>query len=63
MNSWCVRVIRAARASKKEMMNQIRDGADYPKAAVTRDVETCWFVDSRAGRDVIRGDPSTERPR
>jgi hypothetical protein len=30
------------------MLRQIRDGADYPIALVTRDVETWWFVDKAA---------------
>jgi 6-phosphogluconolactonase len=60
LNSWRVtltkpvirgaalRIVLAAGASKKEMLQQIRDGADYPIAIVTRDVETWWFVDQAA---------------
>ena len=60
MNSWRVtitkpviraaalRIVLAAGASKREMLNQIRDGADYPIAVVTRGVETWWFVDKAA---------------
>ena len=60
MNSWRVtitkpviraaalRIVLAAGASKREMLNQIRDGADYPIAIVTRGVETWWFVDKAA---------------
>ena len=60
LNSWRVtitkpviraaalRIVLAAGASKREMLNQIRDGADYPIAVVTRGVETWWFVDNAA---------------
>jgi 6-phosphogluconolactonase len=60
MNSWRVtitkpviraaalRIVLTAGASKREMLQQIRDGADYPIAVVTRDVETWWFVDKAA---------------
>ncbi|MGZ4777706.1 MAG: 6-phosphogluconolactonase [Thermoanaerobaculia bacterium] len=60
MNSWRVtltkpviraaalRIVLTAGASKREMLRQIREGADYPIALVTRDVETWWFVDKAA---------------
>jgi len=60
MNSWRVtiskpviraaalRIVLAAGASKRDMLNHIRDGADYPIAVVTRGVETWWFVDKAA---------------
>jgi 6-phosphogluconolactonase len=60
LNSWRVtitkpvirnaalRIVLAAGASKRDMLNHIRDGADYPIAVVTRGVETWWFVDKAA---------------
>ena len=60
MNSWRVtitkpviraaalRIVLAAGASKRDILNHIRDGAEYPIAAVTRGVETWWFVDNAA---------------
>jgi len=60
MNSWRVtitkpviraaalRIVLAAGTSKREILNHIRDGADYPIAVVTRGVETWWFVDKAA---------------
>jgi len=60
LNSWRVtitkpviraaalRIVLAAGASKREILRQIREGADYPIAVVTRGVETWWFVDKAA---------------
>jgi 6-phosphogluconolactonase len=60
MNSWRVtitkpviraaalRIVLAAGASKRDILNHIRDGAEYPIAVVTRGVETWWFVDKAA---------------
>ena len=43
-----LRIVLAAGESKREMLKQIRDGADYPIAQVTSGVETWWFVDRAA---------------
>jgi len=43
-----LRIVLAAGESKREMLQQIRDGADYPIAQVTRGLETWWFVDRAA---------------
>lgn len=63
MNSWRVtitkpviraaalRIVLTAGASKREMLRKIREGADYPIAIVTRDVETWWFVDKAAAEE------------
>ena len=60
MNAWRVtltkpvlraaglRIVLAAGASKRPVLNEVRAGADYPIAQVTRDVETWWFVDREA---------------
>lgn len=60
MNSWRVtitkpvirsaalRIVLAAGASKRDILNHIRDGAEYPIALATRGVETWWFVDKAA---------------
>ena len=60
MNAWRVtltkpvlraaslRIVLAAGASKRPILNEVRAGADYPIAQVTRDVETWWFVDREA---------------
>jgi 6-phosphogluconolactonase len=43
-----LRMVLAAGESKREMLQQIRDGADYPIAQATGGVETWWFVDRGA---------------
>ena len=60
MNAWRVtltkpvlraaglRFVFAAGASKRPILEQVRAGADYPIALVTRGVETWWFVDREA---------------
>ena len=60
MNAWRVtltkpvlraaflRIVLAAGASKRPILEQVRAGADYPIALVTRGVETWWFVDREA---------------
>jgi 6-phosphogluconolactonase len=60
MNSWRVtltkpvlraaglRIVLAAGASKRPILQEVRAGADYPIALVTRGVETWWFVDREA---------------
>ena len=60
MNAWRVtltkpvlraaslRIVLAAGASKRPVLNEVRAGAEYPIAQVTRDVETWWFVDREA---------------
>lgn len=60
LNSWRVtltkpvlraaglRIVLAAGASKRPVLNEVRAGAEYPIAQVTRDTETWWFVDSAA---------------
>jgi len=64
MNAWRVtltkpvlraaglRIVLAAGASKRPVLNEVRAGADYPIAQVTRDVETWWFVDEEAAGSV-----------
>src|SRR5205085_9901367 len=43
------RVVLAAGASKRPILEQVRAGADYPIAQVTREAgETWWFVDRAA---------------
>ena len=43
------RMVLAAGASKKPILEQVRAGADYPIAQATRDAgETWWFVDRAA---------------
>ena len=48
IRSAALRIVLAAGASKRDMLNHIRDGAEYPIAVVTRGVETWWFVDKAA---------------
>jgi len=60
MNAWRVtltkpvlraaglRIVLAAGASKRPVLNELRAGAEYPIAQVTADVETWWFVDREA---------------
>ena len=60
MNSWRVtltkpvlraaglRMVLVAGASKRPILQEVRAGADYPIALVTRGVETWWFVDREA---------------
>ena len=60
MNSWRVtltkpvlraaglRIVLVAGASKRPILQEVRAGADYPIALVTRGVETWWFVDREA---------------
>jgi 6-phosphogluconolactonase len=43
-----LRIVIAAGASKKPILEEVRAGADYPIAIVTRGVETWWFVDCTA---------------
>jgi 6-phosphogluconolactonase len=43
-----LRIVLAAGASKRPVLNEVQAGADYPIAQVTRDVETWWFVDREA---------------
>ena len=43
-----LRMVLAAGAGKKPVLNEVRAGADYPIALATRDVETWWFVDRAA---------------
>ena len=46
-----LRIVMTAGANKREMLKQIRDGADYPIARATSGVETWWFVDRAAAGD------------
>ncbi len=60
MNSWRVtltkpviraaglRLVLAAGASKQPILQEVRAGAEYPIALVTRGVETWWLVDRSA---------------
>lgn len=43
-----LRIVLAAGEGKRDMIAQIRDGADYPIARATSGVETWWFVDRAA---------------
>ena len=43
-----MRMVLAAGAGKRPVLNEVRAGADYPIAAVTHDVDTWWFVDRAA---------------
>jgi 6-phosphogluconolactonase len=43
-----IRIVLAAGSSKKDVLEDVRKGADYPVARVTRDVETWWFLDREA---------------
>jgi len=43
-----LRMVLAAGESKREMLKEIRDGADYPIAQATNGLETWWFVDKAA---------------
>ncbi len=42
------RLVLAAGASKRDVLTQVRDGADYPIAQATRGTDTWWFVDRAA---------------
>src|SRR5437870_3598402 len=55
-----VRMVLAAGASKRTILEQVRAGADYPIAQVTKDAgETWWFVDRAAAPETDeRGEPS-----
>jgi len=60
MNSWRVtltksviraaalRIVLAAGASKRPILDEVRAGAEHPIAVVTRGVETWWLVDRSA---------------
>jgi 6-phosphogluconolactonase len=43
-----LRLVLAAGASKRPILQEVRAGADYPIAVVTRGVETWWLVDREA---------------
>jgi 6-phosphogluconolactonase len=43
-----LRLVLATGANKKPILEAIRDGADYPIAQVTHDVETWWLIDRDA---------------
>jgi 6-phosphogluconolactonase len=43
-----LRMVLAAGESKRAILQEVRAGADYPIAVVTRSVETWWFVDHQA---------------
>jgi 6-phosphogluconolactonase len=43
-----LRIVLATGASKRPIIQEIRAGADYPIALVTRGVETWWFLDREA---------------
>lgn len=43
-----LRIVLAAGEKKRPVLEQVRAGADLPIAAVTRGVETWWFVDRAA---------------
>jgi 6-phosphogluconolactonase/glucosamine-6-phosphate isomerase/deaminase len=43
-----LRMVIAAGASKRPILEEVRAGAGYPIAVVTRGVETWWLVDREA---------------
>lgn len=43
-----LRMVLAAGEKKRPILEQVRAGADYPIAQVTKDVESWWFVDKAA---------------
>ena len=43
-----LRMVLATGASKANIIREVREGADYPIARATKDVETWWFVDRTA---------------
>src|SRR5437870_1948828 len=43
-----LRIVLAAGAKKRPILQEVRAGADYPIGIVTRGVETWWFVDREA---------------
>lgn len=43
-----LRIVLAAGAPKRTVLEQVRDGADYPIALATQGVETWWLVDGEA---------------
>ncbi|HEV7920812.1 MAG TPA: 6-phosphogluconolactonase [Thermoanaerobaculia bacterium] len=43
-----LRLVLVAGESKREVLRQVREGADYPIAQVTQGVETWWLVDRAA---------------
>jgi 6-phosphogluconolactonase len=48
LRSASLRIVLAAGASKRPVLEEVRAGADYPITLVTRGVETWWFVDRAA---------------
>lgn len=50
-----LRMVLAAGESKRTILGEIREGADYPITRVTRgDVETWWFVDRAAADSTMQ---------
>ena len=47
-----LRIVLAAGASKRPILQQVRAGAEYPIALVTSGVDTWWFVDKDAAGGV-----------
>jgi 6-phosphogluconolactonase len=43
-----LRIVLGAGASKRNIIREVREGADYPIARATRDAESWWFVDRAA---------------
>jgi 6-phosphogluconolactonase len=43
-----LRIVLGAGASKRNIIREVREGADYPIARATRDVDSWWFVDREA---------------
>ncbi len=43
-----LRIVIAPGAAKAPILREVREGVEHPIAAVTRDVETWWFVDRAA---------------
>jgi 6-phosphogluconolactonase len=43
-----LRIVLATGESKRPILQQVREGADYPIAQATQGVETWWFVDRAA---------------
>jgi gluconokinase/6-phosphogluconolactonase len=47
-----LRMVLAAGANKRPVLQQVRDGADFPIALVTRgEIETWWLIDRAAAPD------------
>jgi 6-phosphogluconolactonase len=48
LRSAALRLVLATGAKKRPIIEGVRDGADYPIAQATRDVDTWWLIDREA---------------